>query len=98
MDILQKARKLESTLARSLDRAAQGWAKSGPREPLEILHAVVDAIEERLEPAGRGKQVFPFNRIKVSVVADSRDARARVAAVLDESPLLQARVEKRLRD
>jgi hypothetical protein len=98
MDILQKARKLESTLARSLDRAAQGWAKSGPREPLEILHAVVDAIEERLEPAGRGKQVFPFNRIKVSVVADSRDARARVAAVLDENPLLQARVAKRLRD
>lgn len=98
MDILRKARKLESTLARTLDRAAQGWAGSGPREPLEILHAVVDSIEERVEPAGRGKHVFPFNRIKLSVVADSRDARARFAAVLDRNPPLQARIAKRLHD
>jgi hypothetical protein len=98
MDILRKARKLESTLARTLDRAAQGWANSGPREPLEILHAVVDSIEERVEPAGRGKHVFPFNKIKLSVVAESRDARARFEAVLDRNPPLQARIAKRLRE
>src|SRR5688572_14298678 len=98
MDFLRKARKLESTLARTLDRAAQGWANSGPREPLEILHAVIDSIEERVEPAGRGRHVFPFNKIKLSVVAESRDARARFAAVLDKDPPLQARIEKRLRD
>jgi len=98
MDFLRKARKLESTLARTLDRAAQGWANSGPREPLEILHAVIDSIEERVEPAGRGRHVFPFNKIKLSVVAESRDARARFAAVLDKNPPLQARIEKRLRD
>ena len=111
MDILRKARKLESTLARTLDRASQGWANSGPREPLEILHGVIDAVEERVEPAGRGRHVFPFNTIKVSVVADSRDARARFAAILDgdpavvgrpssgaPTPRLQQRIAKRLRD
>ena len=98
MDILRRARKLESTLARTLDRAAQGWANSGPREPLEILHAVIDSIEERVEPSGRGKHVFPFNKIKVSVVAASRDARARYEAVLDRDPPLQARILKRLQD
>src|SRR5687767_4242107 len=111
MDILRKARKLESTLARTLDRASQGWANSGPREPLEVLHAVIDAVEERVEPAGRGRHVFPFNTIKVSVVADSRDARARFAAILDGDPAvvgrpssgaptmrLQERIGKRLRD
>ena len=38
MDILGKARKLESKLAQTFDRAAQQWSKSGPRGPLEILH------------------------------------------------------------
>src|SRR5688572_6102766 len=98
MDILRRARKLESTLARTLDRASQGWANSGPREPLEVLHGVIDAVEERVEPAGRGRHVFPFNTIKVSVVADSRDARARFAAILDGDPQLQQRVAKRLSD
>src|SRR5688500_11612530 len=98
MDILRKARKLESTLARTLDRAARGWANPGPREPLGIRTAATDAFEQRVEPAGRGKHVFPFNKIKLSVVAESRDARARLGAVLDKNPSLQARIEKRLRD
>jgi len=97
MDIFGKARRLESTLARTLDRAAQQWTKSGPREPLEILHAIVDAVEERLEPAGGGRHVFPFNRIKVTVLAPSRDARARFAAVLDGDSTLEERVATRLR-
>jgi hypothetical protein len=76
MDILSKARKVESTLARTLDRAFQQWSKSGPLEPLETLHAVVDAVEARLEPVGRGRYVFPFNKVKVSIAAGSREAAA----------------------
>ena len=98
MDILGKARKLESTLARTFDRAAQQWSKSGPRGPLEVLHAVLEAVEERIEPAGRGTHVFPFNKIKVSVVAASRDDRARFSRVLDEAPPLQERISRRLRE
>jgi len=97
MDILSKARKLESTLARTFDRAAQQWSKSGPRGPLEVLHAILEAVDARVEPAGRGRRVFPFNRIKVSVVAPTKDARARLSSVLDSDPTLHNRIAARLR-
>jgi hypothetical protein len=96
MDILAKARKLESTLARTFDRAAQHWSASGPRGPLEVLHAILDEVEARVEPAGRGTRLFPFNKIKVSIVAPTRDVRARFAGVLDDPPLEQ-RIGDRLR-
>lgn len=98
MDILTKARKVESTLARTLDRAVQQWTKSAPLEPLETLLAIVNAVDERMEPAGRGRYVFPFNRIKISIVAGSRDARARFAAVLETDRQLHDRISNRLLD
>ena len=98
MDILSRARRLEATLARAFDEAAQQWSQSGPRGALEILQAIVEAIEDGLEPAGRGTHIFPFNRIRVSIVAPSRDARARFAALLEAEPTLQERVNERLRD
>jgi FHA domain-containing protein len=97
MDILSKARKLESTLARTFDRAAQQWSKSGPRGPLEVLHAILEAVDARVEPAGRGRRVFPFNRIRVSVAAPTKDARARLSSVLDGEPSLQTRIAAHLR-
>ena len=96
MDILGKARKLESRIARTVDRAAERLLKSGGREPLEIMHAIVDAIEEEVQPAGRGTRLFPFNKIKVSVVAAARDARARFEAVFDGEPSLRERILERL--
>jgi FHA domain len=98
MDILAKARKLESHLARTVDRAAQQWSKSGPRGPLEVVHGILDTVDERIEPAGRGTHVFPFNQVKATIVAVSADARARFSGVLDGSPTLQERISKKLRD
>ena len=97
MDIIAKARQLESRLARTVDRAAQQWSKSGPRGPLEIVHGILEAVEERIEPAGRGTHVFPFNKIKATIVAVSPDARARLSAVLDGHPSLQERISTKLR-
>jgi hypothetical protein len=98
MNILAKARKLESRLARTVDRAAQQWSKSGPRSPLEVLHGILETVDERIEPAGRGTHVFPFNRIKVTIVAVSPDARARFSGVLDGPPSLQERIARKLHD
>lgn len=94
--MLNKARRLESKLARTFDEAAQHWSQTGPRGPLEVLHAIVDAVEDGLEPAGRGTHVFPFNLIKVSILAPSRDARARFDALFEAEPTLQERVSTRL--
>ena len=96
MSILTRARRIESKLAHTIDRAARRWSQSGPRGPLDVLHAVLEAVEDRIEPAGRGTSVFPFNRIKVFVVAPSREDRVRWAAVLDEDPRLQERIAGRL--
>ena len=80
MDILAKARQLEARLARTVDRAAARVMPAGGREPLEIAHAVVDAVEREVQPAGRGRHLFPFNRIRVAVAAPSPHARARFEA------------------
>ena len=82
MDVLGKARRLESAIAAKLDGAAKGFVRSRTREPLEIVLAILEAVVQRIEPTGRGTRVFPFNRIELSVVAPSREARGRLEAVL----------------
>jgi hypothetical protein len=98
MDILAKARRLESHLARTVDRAAQQWSKSGPRGPLEVLHEILERVDERIEPAGRGTHVFPFNTVTATIVASSPDARARFSGVMEKSPTLQERISQKLGD
>ena len=97
MNILAKARKLETIIARTFNDAAQRVAPPGPREPLEVLHAILDAVEDEVQPAGRGAHVFPFNRLEISVLASSREARARLEALFDEAPTLHDRILERLR-
>jgi FHA domain-containing protein len=97
MDLLGKARKLESTIAARLDEAAKGLVRSRAREPLEIVHAILDAVDEEIQPTGRGTRVFPFNRIEVSVQAPSREARGRLEAVLAGDTPLRTRIVDRLR-
>jgi len=98
MDILAKARELEAKLARTVDRAAARVtpAGGGPREPLEIAHAVVEAVEREVQPAGRGRHLFPFNRIQVLVVAPTKHARARFEAIFAVEPTLTQRIHTRL--
>lgn len=98
MSILQKVRRIEADLTRAVERTAREWAKSGAREPIEIAQAIVDSVAERLEPAPRGRYVFPYNRVQVSVVAPTRDDRARCAAVLESEPTLRERIHARVRD
>ena len=97
MDILSKARRLESTIARRLDTAAQEFIGSGAREPLEIVHAIVEAVEHEIQPSGRGRRAFPFNRIALAVLAPSREARARFEALVHGEPALRERIVERLR-
>jgi hypothetical protein len=96
MEILRNLRRLESRLTRSVEEATQKVAPVGPPEPLEILHAIVEAIEKRIEPAGRGKYVFPFNLISIRIAAESRDTQSRFEAVLESEPTLQDRIVDRL--
>jgi len=97
MDLLGKARRLESTIARRFDRAAREAVGAVAREPLEIVHLVVDAVEHEIQPGGRGKRVFPFNSITLAVLAPSREERARFEAVLAGELPLRDRIVEHLR-
>ena len=96
MNVLGRARRLESTIAARLDDAAKSMVRPRPREPLEILLAILDAVEQRIEPTGRGARVFPFNRIELSVLAPSPETRGRLEAVLGGDTPLRARILDRV--
>jgi pSer/pThr/pTyr-binding forkhead associated (FHA) protein len=96
MDLLRKARDLEARLAGQLDRTVGALVRSGAREPLEIVHAIVEAAQEEIQSSGRGRRVFPFNTITVTIRAPSRDARARFEAVFADGPSLRDRIVARL--
>lgn len=99
MDIVGKARKLERRIARSLDAAVVELSGRTEPVPLEIVHAVLDRAEHQIQEAGRGVRVFPFNRVKVVVVAAPGDkaTRARFGAVAEGPPSLTERLLARLR-
>jgi len=92
MDLLRKARDLEAKLAGTLDRTVVEFVRSGAREPLEVVHAIVEAARKEVQSSGRGRRVFPFNTLTVTILAPSRDARARFEAVLADGPPLRDRI------
>jgi len=96
MDLLRRARDLEAKLAGTLDRTVGGLVRPAAREPLEIVHAIVEAAQAEIQASGRGRRVFPYNTIAVTVLAPSRDARARLEAVLAADPPLRDRILARL--
>ncbi len=58
--------------------------------PLELLQATLEALEQKVQPAGRGTRIFPYNRIIIRVAQPVADREA-IAAVF-------AQLEERLRD
>lgn len=81
-----------------IERSLEGLAsrRNVARQPIEIRSAVLDAIENLVEPAGGSRRVFPFNQVTVEIVAATAAARAAVTAVLDSAGGLQAAVARRL--
>ena len=96
IDILGRARRLEARIAETVDRAAARMLPPSPREPLEIAHRIVAAVEREVQPAGRGRHLFPFNRIQVWLAAPSRQTRARFEATFAAEPTLAQRIHARL--
>jgi len=92
MDLLGKARRLEAAIARRFERAAHNAVGEHAREPLEIIHLVVEAVAREIQSGGRGKRVFPFNTLTLFLLAPSRDVRARFEAILSAEPSLRERI------
>jgi len=99
MDIAGRARKLEQRISRTVDAAVGEFIGRSATAPIEILHAVLDRAETEIQDIGRGRRVFPFNRVRVHVIAapGDRKARARFGAAADGPPSLAERLAERLR-
>ena len=96
MDVLGRARWLESRIAARLDEAVKAFSRTRNRSPLEIVHAILDAVEQQIEPTGRGTRVFPFNRLELSLVASTPEARGRLESLFAGETPLRTRVLDRL--
>jgi hypothetical protein len=99
MDFGEKARQLERKISRSVDAAVTEFVGREATTPLEIIHAVLDRAEHEIQEIGRGRRLFPFNHVRVHVVAgaDDKESRAKFAAVADGPPSLSERLLDRLR-
>jgi len=94
-----KARRLESAIAAGVEGVARRVAGSespAPRPALELVHAIVDDVEREVQPAGRGRRVFPFTHVRVALVAAAARDRAYLEAALDGPPSLTDRIAERL--
>jgi len=96
INIVDKARALESRIAKALSQAADNAIGSTSRQPLEILHAIIDVVEREVQSGGRGQRLFPFDVVTIAVLAPSRE-RAHFEAVFAAPPSLQERLVERLR-
>jgi hypothetical protein len=96
--ILGTARKLESALAARIERATKRVTGSSTerRHPLELVLAVVDAVEQEIQPAGRGQRAFPFSHIHLQLAAPSPKAKAHLELACEGPPSVQARIMERL--
>ena len=72
MDIADKARKLERRISRTVDAAVEEFMGRSATTPIEIVHAVLVRAETEIQEIGRGRRVFPFNRVRVHVVAERK--------------------------
>lgn len=80
-------------VGRDLQSRLKGFFEVPPgpdAAPLELLQAALDDLERRVQPAGRGRRLFPYDRIVVRVAQPHADREA-VEAVFGQ-------LEPRLRD
>jgi hypothetical protein len=96
MGIGGKARSAEATVGRVVDTLIERLVGASPRQPLEIVHALLEDIERQVQPAGRGRWMFPFNRLTLELLATSRESKAQLAAVIGGAEGLRARIAERL--
>ena len=51
--------------------------------PLEVREAIIEDIAQRVEPAGPGRRVLPYNHVAITMLASDKPSRARLQAALD---------------
>ncbi len=106
MGILDKVVKIEKRIEKLASR------KDAVVTPIEIRQAILDDIEGHVQPAGRGRRVFPYDEIAIEVLSSGgrkapgttrtgtlpAPGRAELEAVLDPEQGLTDAIGERLRE
>lgn len=81
-----------------LFEAVRRFTKPWPTgtEPMEIRRALLDEVESRIVSAGGGKRVFPFNRLRVFLLAPGPREKIELEAVVRDVWDLPADIRERL--
>jgi hypothetical protein len=87
--LLQIGRDLQSRIKVFFDNTLGADAT-----PLELLHATLDQLEARIQPAGRGRRIFPYDRVVVRLTQPGADPAA-LHAIFDQ---LETRLRERLQE
>ena len=84
-------------IGRDLQSRVKGFFENAPgpdATPLELLQAALDELERKVQPAGRGRRIFPYDRIVVRIAQPGADPVA-IAAIFRQ---LEPRLRDRLRE
>lgn len=78
--------------------AVRRWTKpwESGTEPMEIRRGVLDEVESRIVSAGQGKRVFPFNRLKIRLLAPGPREKVELEAVAKDVWDLPGEIRERL--
>lgn len=69
----------------------------GPLEPMKIRQMILDEIEDKIVPVGRGNRIFPFNSITVLLSAENDEHKTNLTAFFIEGDNLKNHIIDRLR-
>jgi hypothetical protein len=92
--IVERAREVTRTVADNIRRAVDP-PLGEDATPLDIRHAILEAIERRVQPAGAGRRVLPDRSVRVKVLAPDAPSERALRAVLAD---VQAAAMARLRE
>jgi hypothetical protein len=92
---------LFSEIEKSIERGFRRWTERvfGPAHSDELLlvhRAILEEIETQIQTVARGKRVFPYARLAVTLVSPDADRRALLQAAFGEGGRLESDIRQAL--
>jgi hypothetical protein len=92
---------LFSEIEKSIERGFRHWTERvfGPAESDQLLvqhHAILEEIETKVQTVARGRRVFPYSRVAVTLVSADPDRRALYRTAFGEGGRLEADIREAL--
>lgn len=90
---------LFSGIEKTIERGFRKWTDRmlGPADSDEVLlvhRAILEAIETKVQTVARGKRVFPYSRVTVTLVSPDADRRALYQTVFGEGGRFEADIRE----